>query len=328
MVNTAINGTNDAAVLSSAVVALAETNAALATSGTLAIADVDNPALFTAQTNVVGTNGTFSVTAAGAWSYTANAAFDGLNVGQSVSDTFTVAAVDGTATTVKVTINGTNDAPIISVGTTATGAIAEQTGVTGSTLLDTATGAIRFNDIDLGTHTATITSVTATGVTNGLPASTTLLALLRTGAVTEQSGATAGSIGWTFSAADSTFDYLAAGETATLTYAVQLSDNSGGTALQNIAVTITGTNDAPTAAAVAASTQQNVIVKIAFVGADIDHADVLTYQVVTGPSLGTATVNADGTFTFDPGHAFDALATGEQQTVTFTYQATDKLGNL
>ena len=114
-----INGTNDAAVLSSATVALAETNAALSTGGTLTITDVDSSATFVAQTATAGTNGIFSINSAGAWTYTANSAFDALNVGQSVSDTFTVAAADGTASTVKVTINGTNDAAGLSSATVA-----------------------------------------------------------------------------------------------------------------------------------------------------------------------------------------------------------------
>src|SRR6266567_4455793 len=113
-VQVTINGTNDAAVLSSATVALAETNAPLTTGGTLTVSDVDSAQTFVPQTNVAGANGTFSIAANGAWTYTANSAFANLNVGQSVSDTFTVATADGTATTVQVTINGTNDAAVLS----------------------------------------------------------------------------------------------------------------------------------------------------------------------------------------------------------------------
>jgi len=98
---------------------LAETNAPLTTGGTLTISDVDSPATFVAQTATLGTNGTFSINSAGAWTYTANSAFDSLNVGQSVSDTFTVASADGTTTSVQVTINGTNDAAILSSATVA-----------------------------------------------------------------------------------------------------------------------------------------------------------------------------------------------------------------
>src|SRR6185369_5525899 len=113
-VQVTINGTNDAAVLSSASVTLSETNTALTTSGTLSISDVDNPETFVAQADTAGTYGHFSIDTAGAWSYTANSAYDNLNVGDSISDLFTVSAADGTTTTVQVTINGTNDAAILS----------------------------------------------------------------------------------------------------------------------------------------------------------------------------------------------------------------------
>src|SRR5204863_1352844 len=86
----------------------------LSTSGGLTVTDVDSAQTFVPQTNVAGANGTFSIAANGAWSYTANSTFDNLNVGQSVSDTFTVASADGTTTTVQVTINGANDAAVIS----------------------------------------------------------------------------------------------------------------------------------------------------------------------------------------------------------------------
>src|SRR5205085_11189157 len=116
-VQVTITGTNDAAVLSSATVSLAETNAPLTTGGTLSVSDVDSAQAFLAQTNVAGANGTFSIAANGAWTYTANSALDNLNVGQSVSDIFTVSAADGTTTTVQVSINGTNDAAVLSSAT-------------------------------------------------------------------------------------------------------------------------------------------------------------------------------------------------------------------
>ena len=45
---------------------------------------MDNAAAFVAQTDVAGDNGKFSIDADGAWTYTANEAFDSLNVGDSV----------------------------------------------------------------------------------------------------------------------------------------------------------------------------------------------------------------------------------------------------
>ncbi|HYT46841.1 MAG TPA: VCBS domain-containing protein, partial [Burkholderiales bacterium] len=78
----------------------------------------DDATAFVPQTNVAGANGTFSVAADGTWTYTANSAFDNLNVGQSVSDTFTVASADGTTTTVQVTITGTDHLVVFSSQTT------------------------------------------------------------------------------------------------------------------------------------------------------------------------------------------------------------------
>ena len=55
-----------------------------------------------------------------------------------------------------------------------------------------------------------------------------------------------GSQAWTFSAADKSFDYLAAGETLTLTYTIQVDDHHGGVVSQPVTITITGSNDVPT----------------------------------------------------------------------------------
>src|SRR2546425_12384654 len=82
------------------------------TGGTLTVSDVDSAQTFTPQTNVAGAYGRFSIAANGAWTYTANSAFGSLNAGQSISDTFTVASADGTASTVQMTIDGTNDAAV------------------------------------------------------------------------------------------------------------------------------------------------------------------------------------------------------------------------
>ena len=61
------------------------------------------------------------MTAAGVWVYTldnTNHAVQALNVGDKLTDTFTVTTVDGTPQLVTVTINGSNDAAIISGDTT------------------------------------------------------------------------------------------------------------------------------------------------------------------------------------------------------------------
>ncbi|MBR0778071.1 VCBS domain-containing protein [Bradyrhizobium diazoefficiens] len=87
--------------------------------GTLAASDVDNPGTFTpvlTQTASIGGYGTYTMTAAGVWTYTldnSNPTVQGLNAGATLTDTFTVTTVDGTAQRVTITINGTDDAAVI-----------------------------------------------------------------------------------------------------------------------------------------------------------------------------------------------------------------------
>src|SRR4030067_2744168 len=79
------NGTNDAAVLSAADVVLKETNAALKPTGRLNIKDVDSPRTFVAQSDVAGTNGSFSIDTSGRWRSVGKSSFDELNDGHYVS---------------------------------------------------------------------------------------------------------------------------------------------------------------------------------------------------------------------------------------------------
>ena len=112
-----ILGTNDAAVLSSDTVNLTETNAAadISTSGTLTISDVDSPATFVAQAGTAGSYGTFSIDAAGAWTYTASSAHDEFAAGTTYTDTFAVLERRRHARPRSpINILGTNDAAVLS----------------------------------------------------------------------------------------------------------------------------------------------------------------------------------------------------------------------
>ena len=124
-----ITGTTTGAVIEAGGVANATPGTPTAT-GTLTDTDVDNaPNAFTAvdQRRARSGYGTFTMTAAGVWTYTldnANSAVQALNVGSvTLTDSFTVTTVDGTAQVVTITITGSNDAAIIT-GTT-TGAVTE-----------------------------------------------------------------------------------------------------------------------------------------------------------------------------------------------------------
>ncbi|MDX8499651.1 VCBS domain-containing protein, partial [Mesorhizobium sp. VK4C] len=113
VIDITIHGANDAAVLSSASVDLTEGNTAadISTSGTLTISDVDSSATFVAQAAAVGSYGTFTIDAAGAWTYTASSAHDEFVAGQHYTENFDVMSADGTHTSVAIDILGTDDGP-------------------------------------------------------------------------------------------------------------------------------------------------------------------------------------------------------------------------
>tara|TARA_R110002124_G_scaffold167641_5_gene335053 strand:+ start:9249 stop:12626 length:3378 start_codon:yes stop_codon:yes gene_type:complete len=54
---------------------------------------------------------------------------------------------------------------------------------------------------------------------------------------------------------------------------------------------------------------------------------VASVTLVSGPAQGSLAFNADGTFTYDPGNAFNHLGDGETAVETFTYRVTDADGD-
>jgi len=88
-------------------------------------------------------------------------------------------------------------------------------------------------------------------------------------------------------------------------------------------ITVTGKNDAPTVAGLSLTTGENQSLTANFSGSDVDTGGVLTFADNALQGGGSLTNNSDGTFTFDPGTAFDHLAANGNATVTFTYFASD-----
>jgi uncharacterized delta-60 repeat protein len=132
-----ITGTNDAAIITgtstgSVLESGTSTSGTPTATGDLNATDVDNTsdtwtAVATATTSANG-YGSYTLTANGVWAYTlnnTNNTVQALNTGTTLTDTFTVQTIDGTTQTISITINGTNDAPIIS-------SVSDDTGASGS----------------------------------------------------------------------------------------------------------------------------------------------------------------------------------------------------
>ncbi|BAM89150.1 hypothetical protein S58_31520 [Bradyrhizobium oligotrophicum S58] len=184
------------------------------------------------------------------WSFgLGDADLDFLGAGETLVLTYQVTVTDSQSAsamqTVTMTITGSNDAPVITAASSSD--VTEQRATTGSSIPDQVTGKLAFTDVDISDgHTAAVTGVASSGTLSGLGVTAAdLQSFLHIDSVTKMAGSSSGSVGWTFSAPDSTFDYLGAGETLTLTYKVALDDHHGGTADSTISITVTGTNDAP-----------------------------------------------------------------------------------
>ena len=139
------------------------------------------------------------------------------------------------------------------------------------------------------------------------------------------------------------FDYLAAGETATVVINYTVTDDDGNplTDESTLTITVTGTNDAPVAQADTGDTTENAAVTVDVVenDSDLDATDELSVSAASISSatnsaddeaveIDTATVSFSGTeVEFDPGTDFDYLAAGETATVVINYTVTDDDGN-
>lgn len=123
------------------------------------------------------------------------------------------------------------------------------------------------------------------------------------------------------------FNSLALGESTSIGFDYQIEDVFGVTDSASVNILINGVNDAPVASNVSDTASEDgpaVTVSASFV--DVDTSDTHTFGINTTGTLGSVVNNGDGSFTYDPDGAFEALAAGETATDTFTYTITDNNG--
>jgi len=326
-----VTGTNDAPAITSAVQAgTVKEDTTLSVSGSVDANDIDNGATLTyTATATAGTYGSIAVNAtSGDWTYTLANGTDGtasavqsLAAGESHDEVFTVNVSDGVGGTISqnvtITVAGTNDAPVIT-SAVQTGTVKEDTTLSVS-------GSVDASDIDNGA-TLTYTAVAAAGVYGSI-------------AVSSSNG------DWTYTLANGTdgtpsaVQSLAAGESHTEVFTVNVSDGVGGTTSQDVTITVTGTNDAPviTSAVQAGAVKEDATLSVSgSVDAnDIDNGAVLTYTAAsTAGVYGTFAVNSangDWTYTLANGtngtpSVVQSLAVGESHTEVFTVNVSDGVG--
>uniref|UniRef100_UPI00262E3E15 VCBS domain-containing protein n=1 Tax=uncultured Sulfitobacter sp. TaxID=191468 RepID=UPI00262E3E15 len=299
-INITITGINDAAVITGDLAGnvTEDDSAATVASGTLTATDVDNDTTF--QANSGGAlYGSFTVDAAGAWSYMlddTNFEVDGLNDGETLTDSFDVLSADGTSQTVTITIAGSTDAAVI------TGDIAGTVGEDddSDTLgLPSATGKLFAEGFSF--------LPTAAGGDYGIFSSTMT-----------------GKWEYTLDSSNPILNGLREGQTLTDTFTVSASDFT----TQDVTITIEGENDAPVAAAIFGEIDDagapNIILNGVF--SDPDVGDTLSFNIDTSATLGMVINNNDGSFSYETGAAFEFLPEGAVAFDTFDYTVTDSEG--
>ena len=230
--------------------------------------------------------------------------FDFLAANETLTIVYDVTVTDnqGVSLTrpVTITIIGTNDAPVLAADASGPHTVTEGLNTTGTFV---------FTDVDLTDHHTVSTSVTSATWSGGATLPSGVAAALAgalSATASDGTGPGSGSVAVTFSAADSAFDFLAAGQTLTLTYNVTVTDNNGVSSSQPVTFTITGTNDAPTLEPVTGPTYTDTPVPDHFnavagtlVGADVDLPQTLTYGIVGGTAdnaLNGYNVSLTGTY--------------------------------
>ncbi|WP_131871631.1 MULTISPECIES: VCBS domain-containing protein [unclassified Bradyrhizobium] len=288
------------------------------------------------------------------WHFTldnSNAVLQSLAQGQTITQVYTVTIDDhhgGMVTQdVTVTINGINDAPTVtSSAADATGAVTEDASATLAIC-----GTLAIQDLDLiDTHTAeaVFKSSSVSSALPGFGAGANIGSFTIDQSVLESSTDTSNgaTLGWHFSLDNSNavLQSLAQGQTITQVYTVTFTDDHGAQVSQDVTVTITGTNDAPTLAdldigpltdTAAADTFSDLTGHLS--GTDVDSGETatLTYAVLNADHhavttvaglYGSLTVNPDGSYSYVPdAAAINALSEGDY-TDTFTVQTKDAHG--
>ncbi len=313
VVHVQIIGANDAAVVEGDANATVEGGAAVTGNVLANDSDIDNGTVLqvAAPGSYAGVYGTLDIAQDGSYSYALNADaanVQGLNEGEAVLDTFAYVATDGiegVGSNLAITITGTNDAPVL----TADVAQAAEEGTIA------ASGNVLANDSDA--DTGAVLTVAGPGSYTGA------FGTLALGAD--------GSYTYSLDNAANAVQALAAGQTVVDSFSYAVTDGVESVA-SSLAITITGTNDAPVVTAdVAQVTEDSALAASGNVLANDSDADTGAVLTVDAPgsytgAFGTLALGADGSYTYsldNAANAVQALAAGQTVVDSFSYAVTD-----
>ncbi|MCV6574388.1 MAG: cadherin domain-containing protein [Cohaesibacter sp.] len=108
---------------------------------------------------------------------------------------------------------------------------------------------------------------------------------------------------------------------------ITVTDEQGASYSETFSLTIADINEAVEAQGASVTTDEDASRLDGQLVAKDPDGDQLTFSLVSGPSEGSVTLNADGSYSFVPGDDFQFLAAGESRTVSFQYRVEDGRGS-
>ncbi len=270
----------------------------------------DNPSTLNYTVDDSGFTGTESVTVGdslpstppqGSFAFNPGAGYVPLAAGATTTIVFPYTATDAhlasAMASVTVVVTGVNDAPT-----------AQPVSIQAVENGPSVSGAFLGDDVDTDDSPSSLIYT----LIGQLPASSGTLVNNTTGTFTFSPG--------------TDFQDLAEGVTRDITFRYNAKDRHGTSSpTATGTITVTGKNDAPKVSGLSLATGENQTLTASFAGSDVDAGAVLSFGTNALQGVGNLTNNANGTFTFNPGTAFDHLASGTTAQVTFTYLASDGL---
>ena len=261
--------------------------------GSVTATDLDGDAI-TYSLDGQPAEGTVTLQDDGSYSFEPGTAFDDLAVGESREVSFTFSADDGKGSTdqgtVTIEVTGTNDAPT---------AVDLSSASVDENASGAVIGTLSTTDVDANdTHSYSVDDARFE--------------------VSEQDGA------FVLKLKDGVSLDHETEPTVTLT--VTTTDNHGGSVSEDFTIDVGDLNEAVTANDAAETTSENVALRGSVTATDLD-GDAITYSLDGQPAEGSVTLQDDGSYSFEPGTAFDDLAVGESREVSFTFSADDGKGS-
>ncbi len=314
-----INGTNDEPVISGTNTGRVVEDLIDSADGQLTAIDVDagDSVSWSVTAPNLGVYGSLVIDSTGKWTYSIDnnlSATQALSQGETQTETFEVIADDGNGGqvthTITIDVTGTNDNPEITDTSVIAGAVEHR-------VTESATGELVFEDVDtLDSHTWTVQ-----------PNSNSELGSFSV----DTSGK------WTFdlNSASTTVIGLGVGETLDIVYRVEIADNHGGTDIQDVTITITGSNDGPVISGSDTGAVVEDILGTAtgeLIATDADANDSVSWSVTDGVGVfGSLSVDSAGKWTYTLNNTLDvtqAISKDEIKTETFEIVADDGNGGL